>query len=198
MAEFERALIQERVKAGLRNAKAKGKKLGRSRADVDQSRSEALRASGAPWGEIAEKLAVGLGTVHRSLQPRSKNVSREFSNGQCEALLVRRKIEGRVRPPTRTTRPLRICERSEKSSPAAYQPMSFPLVWERGSAPARNVLLSGSLVKEFCIRNRGCPPDVWAVAVLSLATCSKRQRSGFQRVHCDLWTPRCDLGFFEA
>ncbi len=29
MAEFERALIQERVKAGLRNAKAKGKKLGR-------------------------------------------------------------------------------------------------------------------------------------------------------------------------
>ena len=35
MAEFERALIQERVRAGLRNAKAKGKKLGRPRADVD-------------------------------------------------------------------------------------------------------------------------------------------------------------------
>src|SRR5215469_5638518 len=33
MAEFERALIQERVKAGLRNAKAKGKKLGRPRVD---------------------------------------------------------------------------------------------------------------------------------------------------------------------
>ena len=29
MAEFERSLIQERVKAGLRNARAKGKKLGR-------------------------------------------------------------------------------------------------------------------------------------------------------------------------
>jgi len=29
MAEFERALIQERVKAGLRNARAKGKRLGR-------------------------------------------------------------------------------------------------------------------------------------------------------------------------
>jgi DNA invertase Pin-like site-specific DNA recombinase len=29
MAEFERALIQERVKAGLRNARAKGKQLGR-------------------------------------------------------------------------------------------------------------------------------------------------------------------------
>jgi hypothetical protein len=29
MAEFERALIQERVRAGLRNARAKGKRLGR-------------------------------------------------------------------------------------------------------------------------------------------------------------------------
>jgi len=65
MAEFERALIQERVKAGLRNAKAKGKKLGRPRVDVDQSRVEALRASGASWREIAGKLGVGLGTVHR-------------------------------------------------------------------------------------------------------------------------------------
>ena len=29
MAEFERSLIQERVRAGLRNARAKGKRLGR-------------------------------------------------------------------------------------------------------------------------------------------------------------------------
>ena len=29
MAEFERSLIQERVCAGLRNARAKGKRLGR-------------------------------------------------------------------------------------------------------------------------------------------------------------------------
>lgn len=34
MAEFERALIQERVKAGLRNARAEGKRLGRPRAVV--------------------------------------------------------------------------------------------------------------------------------------------------------------------
>src|SRR3977135_2896451 len=31
MAEFERSLIQERVKAGLRNARAKGQRLGRPR-----------------------------------------------------------------------------------------------------------------------------------------------------------------------
>ena len=46
MAEFERELIRERVKAGLRNAKAKGKKLGRPRAGVDESRIESLRAGG--------------------------------------------------------------------------------------------------------------------------------------------------------
>jgi DNA invertase Pin-like site-specific DNA recombinase len=32
MAEFERSLIQERVRAGLRNARAKGKRLGRPQA----------------------------------------------------------------------------------------------------------------------------------------------------------------------
>ena len=35
MAEFERSLIQERVRAGLRNAKLKGKTLGRPRRIVN-------------------------------------------------------------------------------------------------------------------------------------------------------------------
>lgn len=74
MAEFERALIQERVRAGLRNARSKGKKLGRPRVDIDRSRVESLRASGASWRQIAENLGVGLGTVHRMSQSRSKNV----------------------------------------------------------------------------------------------------------------------------
>ncbi len=86
MAEFERSLIQERVRAGLRNAKAKGKKLGRPRADVDESRIEALRASGASWRAIAEKLGVGVGTVHRIAQRRSKNVCGSFETGIEEAL----------------------------------------------------------------------------------------------------------------
>jgi DNA invertase Pin-like site-specific DNA recombinase len=38
MAEFERALIQERVRAGLRNARAKGKRLGRPRVVADVAR----------------------------------------------------------------------------------------------------------------------------------------------------------------
>ena len=74
MAEFERALIQERVKAGLRTARAKGKRLGRPRVFVSEDRIQMLRGLGVSWREIAEELGVGVGTVHRTAQRRSKNV----------------------------------------------------------------------------------------------------------------------------
>jgi DNA invertase Pin-like site-specific DNA recombinase len=72
MAEFERSLIQERVKAGLRNARAKGKRLGRPKALVDSDRVIQLRAQGLPWRAIASQLHVGLGTVVRAAGTRSK------------------------------------------------------------------------------------------------------------------------------
>jgi DNA invertase Pin-like site-specific DNA recombinase len=86
VAELERSLIQERVKAGLRNARAKGKRLGRPRADVDETEIIALRAAGVSWRAVAEKLGVGVGTVHRIAQRRSKNVCSEFSNDGPEVL----------------------------------------------------------------------------------------------------------------
>jgi DNA invertase Pin-like site-specific DNA recombinase len=67
MAEFERALIQERVRAGLRNARAKGKRLGRPRVTVDVPRITALRAQGRSWASIADALGVGEGTVRRAI-----------------------------------------------------------------------------------------------------------------------------------
>lgn len=51
MAEFERTLIQERVRAGLQNAKRKGKRLGRPRAIVDAHKIAHLRAQGLPSGK---------------------------------------------------------------------------------------------------------------------------------------------------
>jgi DNA invertase Pin-like site-specific DNA recombinase len=59
MAEFERALIQERVRAGLRNARAKGKRLGRPRVGVDATKVAALRVAGVSWQRIAEQLGIG-------------------------------------------------------------------------------------------------------------------------------------------
>jgi DNA invertase Pin-like site-specific DNA recombinase len=78
MAEFERSLIQERVKAGLRNAQAKGRRLGRPPAVVDKTQVLALRDSGASWRTIAEKLGIGVGTAHRVAQRRSKSLSGTF------------------------------------------------------------------------------------------------------------------------
>jgi DNA invertase Pin-like site-specific DNA recombinase len=66
MAEFERALIQERVRAGLRNAKAKGKRIGRPRQVVDSSKVLALRGQGLSWRAVSSCLKLGLGTVYRA------------------------------------------------------------------------------------------------------------------------------------
>ena len=88
MAEFERSLIQERVKAGLRHAKAKGQKLGRPRVYVDESKIEALRATGASWRVVAEKLGLGVGTVHGRSPKRSKNLCAGISHDGPEVLYV--------------------------------------------------------------------------------------------------------------
>src|SRR3989449_8864407 len=52
VAELERSLIAERVRAGLRNARAKGKTLGRPRVAVDAARIATLRAQGRSWREV--------------------------------------------------------------------------------------------------------------------------------------------------
>ena len=67
MAEFERSLIQERVKAGLRNARAKGKKFGRPRALVDAVRVAALRRDGLSWSQVCRTLNVSKGSAQRSV-----------------------------------------------------------------------------------------------------------------------------------
>ena len=67
MAEFERALIQERVKAGLRNARAKGKQLGRPRRIVNVDKIVALRARGESWRAISAQLDVGPATLYRAV-----------------------------------------------------------------------------------------------------------------------------------
>jgi DNA invertase Pin-like site-specific DNA recombinase len=68
-AEFERAMIRERVMAGLARAKADGIKLGRKTLeDADANKVRAIRAllsEGAGVRRIARDLKVGVGTVLR-------------------------------------------------------------------------------------------------------------------------------------
>src|SRR3989441_12943457 len=75
VAELERSLIAERVRAGLRNARAKGKRLGRPRAAVDAARIGRLRAQGHSWPKIARELGVSVGTVYQAARRLSKNLS---------------------------------------------------------------------------------------------------------------------------
>jgi DNA invertase Pin-like site-specific DNA recombinase len=74
VAELERSLIAERVRAGLRNARAKGKRLGRPCAVVDSARIAALLAEGVSWARIGEELDVGEGTIRRSALASAKNL----------------------------------------------------------------------------------------------------------------------------
>jgi DNA invertase Pin-like site-specific DNA recombinase len=66
VAELERSLIAERVRAGIRNARAKGKRLGRPRVAVDASRIVALRAEGQSWSTVCREVGVSKGSAQRA------------------------------------------------------------------------------------------------------------------------------------
>jgi DNA invertase Pin-like site-specific DNA recombinase len=69
MAEFERSLIQERVRAGLALARSKGTTLGRPKVrrdhDKDAKRIRQLRDEGQSYREIADELGRSTMDVHR-------------------------------------------------------------------------------------------------------------------------------------
>ena len=63
VAELERSLIRERVIAGIRNARAKGKTLGRPRKVHDSAKIRILRADGASWRTVGKALGVSASTA---------------------------------------------------------------------------------------------------------------------------------------
>ena len=65
-AEFERAMIRERVMAGRKRAKANGTTLGRPKID-EAAAADARKAlrSGKGIIKVAKELGLGVGTVHR-------------------------------------------------------------------------------------------------------------------------------------
>jgi DNA invertase Pin-like site-specific DNA recombinase len=68
IAEFERDLIRDRVLAGLRRAKAEGRRLGRPRQHhIDPDRARAMRAQGMSLGAIARVFGTYRTTVRRVL-----------------------------------------------------------------------------------------------------------------------------------
>ena len=72
-AEFERAIIQERVRAGLARARSEGKRLGRPSIApaLEQRIRDALNEPGRTEGvrKIAARFGVDPGTVQRISRP---------------------------------------------------------------------------------------------------------------------------------
>jgi DNA invertase Pin-like site-specific DNA recombinase len=70
-AELEREIIRERVKAGLANAKRRGRKVGRPRALVNVQEVFERASKGLSGREIAKVVCVSEATVRRILQSAS-------------------------------------------------------------------------------------------------------------------------------
>jgi DNA invertase Pin-like site-specific DNA recombinase len=68
VAQLERDLICERVNAGIRNARANGKQLGRPRRYVDRDRLLEMRTAGMSLRQIGAALNLGYGTVRTALE----------------------------------------------------------------------------------------------------------------------------------
>src|SRR5207248_3680496 len=66
IAEFERARIQERVRAGLARVRAQGVRLGRPRRRIDPERLAAV--AGLPAREAARRLGIPRSTFQRLAQ----------------------------------------------------------------------------------------------------------------------------------
>ncbi len=74
VAQFERDLIVERVRAGMAHARAMGKRIGRPRAIVDVEAVSKLRQEGRSLREIAVRLSIPVSRVRRALlrlQPKA-------------------------------------------------------------------------------------------------------------------------------
>jgi DNA invertase Pin-like site-specific DNA recombinase len=64
-AEFERAMIQERVKAGLARARAKGRRLGRPKVEADEGGILAAVGDGLSIRKTAKQFGVSPAKVQR-------------------------------------------------------------------------------------------------------------------------------------
>jgi DNA invertase Pin-like site-specific DNA recombinase len=71
MAEFERSLIAERVKAGLQNARRRGKRLGRRRVLVNVQEVAEMASQGLSGRAIAKVSGVSEATMRRILRSSS-------------------------------------------------------------------------------------------------------------------------------
>jgi DNA invertase Pin-like site-specific DNA recombinase len=72
IAELERSLIIERVRAGMRRAKLEGRHIGRKALVLDRAAILRGRQSGQSLGQLAKSHLVSRATIHRVLHEQAK------------------------------------------------------------------------------------------------------------------------------
>ncbi len=73
VAEMERSLIQERVRAGVDRARRQGKKLGRPRALVDEEKIREEMGAGGSIRAVAKRWGVSRGVIRRLVATNQPN-----------------------------------------------------------------------------------------------------------------------------
>jgi DNA invertase Pin-like site-specific DNA recombinase len=68
MAELERCIIIERVRAGMRRARLEGRQIGRARLDVDREQIASDRRSGMSLTQVAKKHGISRASVCRLMK----------------------------------------------------------------------------------------------------------------------------------
>jgi len=77
IAEFERSLLRERVKAGMARAKAEGVHCGRPRVGFDVNEALRLKQEGMSWSQLARRMNVSVSSLRRTLSPLLKRAAPE-------------------------------------------------------------------------------------------------------------------------
>ena len=79
IAELERSLIVERVRAGMRRAKLEGRQIGRARLDVNREQVVEDRRSGLSLSVVAKRHAISRASVCRLMkEANNKSAPAEF------------------------------------------------------------------------------------------------------------------------
>jgi DNA invertase Pin-like site-specific DNA recombinase len=73
MAELERCLIVERVRAGMRRARLEGRQIGRARLDVNREQVIRDRRSGMSLTQVAKKHGISRASVCRLMKEASRD-----------------------------------------------------------------------------------------------------------------------------
>ena len=76
IAELERNLIVERVRAGMRRAKLEGRHIGRQPLELDRDAILRDRRHGRSLGQLAKTYRVSRTTIHRVLQEHDETVTK--------------------------------------------------------------------------------------------------------------------------